>query len=531
MKKKLISILCLSAITVSMFSGCSSNNAGKDAKAGDKGTTTEINVMVWDRGNNKFSDTSMTVTNNALTKYISEQVLAAKNVKVNFVAVSRSGSDDKVNAMMAGGNAPDLILSYSRDIFGNFATQGGLTDLTALLASDGQNINKYIGKETLDTGVLNGKQYAIMTRRGIQVPRHSAYIRKDWLDKLGLPVPTNTQQLIDTLYQFKQKDPGGLGDKNIPWAMSGTTDSEKNYLTFINQYTTKPYEGENLWTYQENEAALNPQAKAGLQQMNKMYNDGIISKDFAVDTKEDKYISDISNGYVGFTVEDTNKIYSDDKGWLAAAKKKVPNANYVTLNAFTGVNNEYKNVAEPTYGSYIMIPKKSEAKAKAVVKYLDWLADPANAEKVANSPTAAKDASGIPIAPEEAERIAKNYPATLDDFNILNKHLAYMDDETKIAASYATWMKALTLPEVTAAVKAERTGMIIYPVQQEILTNSSKYGKAVRDGAVQFAYKSIAAPAGQFDTVYQAEYQKVIQAGFDKILKEKQDYYNSKIKK
>jgi putative aldouronate transport system substrate-binding protein len=530
MKKKTISILCLLTIAASMFAGCAKSDS-KTVKTDDKSsaTPTEINVMVWDRGNNKFSDSSMTVTNNALTKYISEQVLTAKNVKVNFVSVARSGSDDKVNAMMAGGNAPDLILSYNRDIFGNFATQGGLTDLTALLASDGPNISKYIGKSTLDVGVLDGKQYAIMTRRGIQVPRHNAYIRKDWLDKLGLPVPTTTQQLIDALYAFKQKDPGGLGDKNIPWGMGGVSDTEKFYLSFVNQYVTKPYEGENLWVYQEAQAALNPQAKAGFQVMNKLYNDGIISKDFAVDTKSDKYKSDISNGYVGFVLEDTNGIYSN--GWIDAAKKKVPNIDYVALNAFTGVNNEYKNVAEPTYGSYIMVPKKSEAKAKAVVKYLDWLADPANAEKVVNSPTFTRDKDGLPVGPTEEERIAKNYPATLDDFNILNKHLSYMDDDAKIIASYASWMKEITPQQVEAAIKTSRKGMVVYPVQQQILPNSSKYGKAVQDAAVQFSYKVISAPANQFESMYTSEYQKVVQAGFDKILKEKQDYYNQKVKK
>lgn len=526
MKKKLISILCLSVVSLSMFAGC--GNKAKDTNTGDSGKPTEINVMVWDRGNNKFSDSSMTVTNNALTKYINDQVTKEKNVKVNFVSVARSGSDDKINAMMAGGNAPDLIMTYSRDIFGNFASQGGLTDLSSYLASDGKNISKYIGKDTLGVGVLDGKQYALMTKRGIQITRHNAYIRKDWLDKLGLPVPTTTQQLIDTLYQFKQKDPGGLGAKNIPWGMGGTTDSEKFYLSFVNQYVTKPYEGENLWVYQENQAVLNPQAKAGLQEMNKLYNDGIISKDFAVDTKNDKYISDISNGYVGFILDDTNAIYGDR---LTAAKKKVPNANYVVLNCFTGVNNEFKNVAEPTYGTYIMVPKKSSSKAKAVVKYLDWLADPVNAEKVGYSPIATKDANGIPVAPTSDVMQAKNYPATMDDFNIINKHMTFMDDETKIAASYATWMNVITPQEVSTAIKAERTSMVTYPVQQTILQDSSKYGKAVQDSAIQFAYKSISAPTSQFESVYTSEYQKVLQAGFDKILKEKQNYYNTKVKK
>lgn len=525
MRKKIISIMCLSAVTLSMFAGCS-KTPSTATKTDDKGTPTEINVMVWDRGNNKFSDSSMSVTNNGLTKFIQEQVLAAKNVKVNYVSVPRSGSDDKVNAMMAGGNAPDLLLTYSRDVFGNFATQGGLTDLTSLLASDGQNISKYIGKDTLDVGVLDGKQYAMMTRRGIQVTRHNAFIRKDWLDKLGLPVPTTTQQLIDTLYQFKQKDPGGLGDKNIPWGMGGTTDSEKLYLSFVNQYVTKPYEGENLWVYQENQAALNPQAKAGFQVMNKLYNDGIISKDFAVDTKNDKYTSDVSNGYVGFVLDDTNWVW----GNLEATKKKIPDANYVTLNAFTGVNNEFKNVAEPTYGTYIMVPKKSEAKAKAVVKYLDWLADPANAEKIAYSPSATKDENGLPVGPTEEVSKEKGYPATLDDFNILNKHMSFMDDENKIIASYS-WLKVLTPEQRAAFVKSIRNAMVVYPVQQQILPNSSKYGKAVQDSAIQFAYKSISAPTAQFEATYTSEYQKVLQAGFDKIVKEKQDYYNTKVKK
>ncbi len=540
--KRIVSLLCLAALVLSMFAGCGS--AAPAASTAPASTTAasaeasatpapaaepeEIKVMVWDRGNNTFSDTSMTVADNGLTRWIQEQVLAAKNVKVTFVASPRSKSDDKVNAMMAGGNAPDLILSYSRDVFGNFATQGGLTDLTALLQSDGQNILKYIGKETLDVGVLEGKQFAIMTRRGIQVARHTGYIRKDWLDKLGLAVPKTNEELTAALYAFKEKDPGGLGDKNIPWGMGGVSDTEKFYLSYVNQYVTKPYEGENLWTYQENTASLNPQAKAGFAAMNKMYNDGIISKDFAVDTKNDKYIADVSNGYVGFTLDDSFGIFGNE--WVAAAQAKIPEAKYVAVKAFTGVNGEFKNPAEPTYGTYIMVPKKSEAKAQAVVKYLDWLADPANAQNVRYSPIQTTGEDGLPVEPSEDEKKANNYPATPDDLNILNKHFAFMDDEAKVIASYA-WMKGVTPEDLPDVVRGSTTDMVVFPVQQVLLPNSSKYGKAVQDAALQMAYRCISAPADQFDATYESEYQKVMQAGFDKILAEKQDYYNKNVKK
>lgn len=525
MKKRVISMMLLSVVILGSFAGCKKAAEPKQTSEGT-GAPEEISVMVWDRGEPLQS--GMTITNNNLTKFIQDGVLKDKNVKVNFTAVPRSGSDDKVVAMMAGGNAPDVIFTYSRDVFGNFATQGGLADLTSLLVSEGKTISKNIPKEIEDVGVIDNKQYAVMARRGIQVTRHVGYIRKDWLDALGLSVPKTNEELIKALYAFKEKDPGKLGDKNIPWGMGGNTGSEKYYLSFVNSYATKPYEGENLWVYQENQAAMNPQAKAGYAQLNKLYNDGIISKDFAVDTKDDKYKADISNGNVGFILEDVGRPFD----WFKAAQKAVPSAQYVVTNAFTGVNNEYKNPAEPGYGTYIMVPKKSgEAKAKAAMKYLDWMADTNNAMSISATPGYKTDANGIPVGLTDEEKLAKGYPKTPDDLNIVNKHFPYHDDDAKIAVTYYEGYKYGDLEYMKNYAKSVRNAMAVYPVQQQILPNSSKYGKAVQDSAIQFSYKVISAPTNQFEAMYTSEYQKVVQAGFDKILKEKQDYYNQKVKK
>ena len=56
--------------------------------------------MAWDRGN---AAPGTTTENNALTKWIQEQVKELYNINVEYVSVPRSESDDKLNIMMSGG--------------------------------------------------------------------------------------------------------------------------------------------------------------------------------------------------------------------------------------------------------------------------------------------------------------------------------------------------------------------------------------------------------------------------------------------
>ncbi|OYO42399.1 hypothetical protein CG709_21140, partial [Lachnotalea glycerini] len=144
---KCTGFLLTAVLTASMLTACGSNTDSGSTTATDNGTTAsndtdngetqEINVMIWDRGSSAPGTSN---EENEMTKWIQEQVLEACNVKVNFVAVPRSGSDDKLNVMMAGGNAPDIVFSYNQSIFSNFASNGGLADLTDAYAKYGTDI-------------------------------------------------------------------------------------------------------------------------------------------------------------------------------------------------------------------------------------------------------------------------------------------------------------------------------------------------------------------------------------------------------
>ena len=161
--------------------------AGTEAAQSDLyGDEVTINVMVWDRGN---AAPGTTTEDNNLTKWIQEQVKELYNINVEYTAVPRSESDDKVNIMLSGGTAPDIIMTYDQALFYNYASSGALKDLTDLYAQYGGDIEANC-TEAEPAGVIDGVRYAVMKQRGTEEPRHTAYIRQDWLDELGMEIPT-----------------------------------------------------------------------------------------------------------------------------------------------------------------------------------------------------------------------------------------------------------------------------------------------------------------------------------------------------
>lgn len=166
--------------------------------------------MAWDRGN---AAPGTTTENNALTQWIQEQVKELYNINVEYVSVPRSESDDKLNIMMSGGTAPDIVFTYDQTLFYSYANSGALHELTDVYNQYGSNIQKFCA-EAQDISVMEDKKYAVMKQRGTEEPRHMAYIRKDWLDELGMEMPTTKEELGKYLYAVKEKNLGG--DTTIP---------------------------------------------------------------------------------------------------------------------------------------------------------------------------------------------------------------------------------------------------------------------------------------------------------------------------
>lgn len=526
MKKSFVTKLVSCALAVTMLAGCGSSTGSAATTTGgsaaakdtsDSGKKESITCMIWDRGD---AASGTTVEDNPLATWIKEQVLKECNVEVNFVSVPRSGSDDKLNTMMTGGNAPDIIFTYSQALFGNYTSQGGVADLTDSLAKYGQNITANIGNIQY-MGQYDGKQYAIMKRRGFQSPRHITYVRKDWCDALGMAVPTTKDELIKYLYAVKEKNPGNVANV-VPWAMGGTTDTEKFYLNFIGSYVPE-LSDKDAYVYSENFIAFADGALDGLREMNKLYNDGIISQDFAVDTTNDQYKQDVSSGNAGFVLDDATNIFD----YIPTLQSSVKGAEFVPTNCLTLPDGSYRNPTEPLFGMYIMVPATSKKKTDAVVKYLNWLADPTNAENVEFTPDHKKTSDGAPIGLTEEEKKAKGYPGTPADYNIVNQHFSFVDQKEGQVSSWTSAYSWETKEWFSNLYDVSTTAQYLYPTTPKVLDSETQYKSNLESMCISYVYNLISCKTADFDSVQKSEYQKLVDAGLEKIIQERQAYFDT----
>ncbi len=485
------------------------------------GDETTIRVMLWDRGN---AAPGTTTEDNALTKWIQEQVKELYNINVEYVSVPRSESDNKLNIMMSGGTAPDIVFTYDQTMYYNYANSGALHELSESYAKFGGNIASF-GKEAQPIAMIGDERFAVMKQRGTESARHLSYIRKDWLDELGMDLPTTKEELGDYLYAVKDNKLGG--DDTIPWAMSGRTDTEKMYLNFVGSYVELPTD-RDAYIYNEAYMAVAPGSKDGLKVLNTWYNDGLINKDFAIDRAEDVYKANVANGKVGFLLDDVTNTHSSFEVLNNALGKET----FVPVQCFDLPDGSYRLPFEYRHAMFVMIPSSTDdSKVDACMKYLNWMADPEVAVNIRYTPEHTVDANGVAIEPSEEVKNEKGYPGTCDDLGIMNLNFPWANDIETLSqvdfANQATEWASLDWYRNYYKMRVESPNKFRFPIYSFITEDEQTYGANIKTSMVEFVYTVITAPADKFNETYEAGYQELVNAGLQKILDGRADYYDS----
>lgn len=136
-----------------------------------------------------------------------------------------TGSDyyNQLATALAAGDAPDLF-QVDRTHLTQLAGQGLLLDLNPYLNDEHlADYLKIVEPETLSVATLNDKVYAL-PKRATGYRNVTYWIRQDWLDKLGLKAPTNTDEFLAVARAFTERDPDGNGKKDT-YGLTGTADT------------------------------------------------------------------------------------------------------------------------------------------------------------------------------------------------------------------------------------------------------------------------------------------------------------------
>jgi putative aldouronate transport system substrate-binding protein len=502
-KKKTAILFSTVLLAVSAGCGNADKKSGETASsAAPSAPPVTLTVEVFDRGVQGQPD----LNNNTWTKYVNEKFGKPNNAIVKFVPVPRSQEVDKLNVLMAAGEAPDISFTYDGTTVTRFAKNNGLYTLDELLEKHGTQLKSYLGEKVLSYGKYEGKQVSIPAKRTL-LAWNGKFIRKDWLDKLGMPVPTTRDELYETLVAFRDKNPGNV-DGVIPWA-TAAAGMNYNFGSLVQSFWGPMSDEEFVTTT----SWLKPGNKEAFKWLNKLYNEKLISPDFALDKTTKQADADVTNGKVGFYA--ANWDYPLTQKIREPLKQNAPDANFVAFDTFENYEGKYLKEIYNENGLFSFIPKSSK-NAELAMKYLDWMADPEvlfflqfGQEGVNHTLV-----NGIPQAIEQTGENMQMSNLNLDYTLVVNG--AELGDLEKNVKTYAAALAAgdqryeeLAMESYKINTTDGYTGFY-YGVPN---TANVKYGKTLGDMNKQMTDRLVVAKPAEFDALYDKLVKEFMDAG------------------
>lgn len=324
----------------------------------------EIKIPVYDRGNPGQAD----VTNNYWTKYVQKEFGDKHNIKVTYISIPRKEEITKFNQLLAGKkeNQPDIVFNYDYPSIISFAEQGAFQEL------DPEMIKKYAPDFYERTKDIDEYTYVDGKKLFVAGTRPNAYnyvelVRKDWLDKLGIEEPKSSAEYLEMLKKFRDAKLGG--ENTIAKTMTLGN-------AYYGAYKFRPFplpEEENALYSDLTVCALTWEpVKKQLQYDNMLYNEGLVSPEWYLDTDGSKAKEAFVSGKAG-TYSDYLTKNPDIIGTL---KQNVPDAEVTILSTY---DNEDFGHPEPgrqdnPFGMVSGININC-AHPEAVLMYFEWLND------------------------------------------------------------------------------------------------------------------------------------------------------------
>jgi putative aldouronate transport system substrate-binding protein len=483
-----------------------------------------IKVPVYDRG----VEGQAPVDDNFWTRWIQKEFGDKNNITVEYVAIPRSDEVNKFNMLLAVGDAPDIIFHYDFPAAVAYQNAGAMQpidlDMLQTIAPTYYKMNKDL--DMLKFGVLNGEQYFIFAKRPTAY-NYLTMIRQDWLDKVNMPMPQNRTEYKNALRAFKENQLGGLN--TIPQTMA--LPYPNGY--FANQFRPYPIPEEELALYSDlSVVALTWEpVKQAIKEDNELYNEGLVSPNFALDSDGNKMKADFVTGVAG-----VYGTYLTKEGIIDVLLKNVPDAK-VSLLPYKATVPDGNAPAERAYWPFGMIlginSASTDDQVKAVMMLLEWMIQDENLFTLQNGIEGKNynmGSDGLPVAVGDytgEERM--NYNSNKDMWCLVIEGKDYGSDE-----------KNLTVQKNTFA--PDEYGFLIQDRYEECTANQkywytdflfdtgiasvSEYKSTLQEKFQEYYTRLVMCDPSEFEAIYEECCKDYLEAGFQKIIDEKLAAYN-----
>lgn len=410
MKKKVIATLMASVMCMSMLAGCGSENtdapassepasstpasseasvASRDAAPGSEAPSAEPvieqtwpdgQVVTWLVRDTSVAEDGYSRYHHLKTIEILEEEL---NLDVQFEVIA---DDDALTARFTAGELPDMM-SWNFTHF--YSEKGGIPGL----ANDGivMDIADYVETKmpnlaqimeeypniARDLATSKGQILHFPRLNSLETPsdimantNFGMIIRKDWLDNVGMDVPTNIEEWYNVLTAFKNQDPNGDGEANeIPFDATalGMAMFEPAFATssshYIDTETGKVEYGPRTQNY-----------RAYLEEMNKWYMEGLMGNAY----DENGALVDYANGSdetIPANLAGSWKgLANAYESWVPKIQEKDPAGDIIACPWPATVDGDvYSTVSMSTQANETTIVTTDCKNVDAALAVLDWM--------------------------------------------------------------------------------------------------------------------------------------------------------------
>lgn len=359
-----VSATALAAATglASLLAGCGGTSGpGQGSAQPEKNISIQI-VKPAQASSVKFPE-GMDDNKNPYADYIR----TGSGVDVQFVSFPSEGNAyaDKLNVLMASNDLPDAMLVSNASLFINFLNQKALKPLNGALDKYGPDLKSLIPQEAWDGVTIDGNIYAI-PKLGDTRATQLMYVRKDWLDKVGLPIPNTLEEYAAVAKAFAEKDPDGNGKQDTIGLLAG--ENLDRLGPFMGAFGVQ----KGIWLERDGRlvnGSILPEMKEALKYLNGLYTDKVLDPEWALN-KATNLNEKIGGGRVGLFAAR----WQDTRTPILANKRSDPKADWIPIGYPKGPGGKFGIAITEPIANYIAVPATvSEEKTEAVVKTLNFI--------------------------------------------------------------------------------------------------------------------------------------------------------------
>ena len=281
--KKVIALVLVTLMAMSLFAGCFGS---KDLGSDEDG---KLRVGI------QQSATISSYTDNDFTRWIEEQL----GIEIEFVYYASSGTEACQQfaldcAAQKYEDMPDVVWGFhdmSNYTLGDLGEDGYVMDLTDYLNEEYfpnfmaaiAEVPEADRKTALEKGVNpdDGGYYGmpLIALEHIDNLANMVFINQEWLDELGLDMPTTADELYTVLVAFRDNDPNGNGKKDeLP--MVGNAASCNGIAAWVmNAFCY--WDAANIYNVSNGQVwspIYSEYFREGLKFLNKLYEEGLLAE-------------------------------------------------------------------------------------------------------------------------------------------------------------------------------------------------------------------------------------------------------------